>query len=81
MDTQESVNKNLQLTDLELQMLKKNIAGEFFSPEATEEERAAMASVIDKANALCDELDAWDDTGTSLMVWYQNQWNTKGRLS
>ena len=38
MDSQKSKNQEkIQLTDLELAVLKKDIAGEFFPPEATEE--------------------------------------------
>lgn len=78
MDSQKSVNmEKITLTDLELAMLKKDIAGEFFPPEATEEERAAMVSVIDKADAHCEKLDAYDDIGDSLMVWFLNQYEAQ----
>ena len=78
MDSQKSENKEkITLTDLELAVLKKDIAGEFFPPEATEEERKAMASVIDKADAYCEELDAYDEIGESLMVWFLNQYEAQ----
>ena len=75
----DSQNKNvkIELTDLELAVLKKDIAGEFFPPEATDEERKAMASVIDKADAYCEELDAYDEIGESLMVWFLNQYEAQ----
>ena len=78
MDSQKSENKEkITLTDLELAVLKKDIAGEFFPPEATDEERKAMASVIDKADAYCEELDAYDEIGESLMVWFLNQYEAQ----
>ena len=61
----DSQNKNakIELTDLELAVLKKDIAGEFFPPEATEEERNALKSVIDKADKHCEDMDAYDEIG------------------
>ena len=75
----DSQNKNvkIELTDLELAVLKKDIAGEFFPPEATEEERKALKSVIDKADEHCEKLDAYDEIGNSLMVWFLNQYEAQ----
>lgn len=75
----DSQNKNvkIELTDLELAVLKKDIAGEFFPPEATEEERKALKSVIDKADEHCEKLDAYDEIGESLMVWFLNQYEAQ----
>lgn len=78
MDSQKSENKEkITLTELELTVLKKDIAGEFFPPEATEEERKALASVIDKADAHCEKLDAYEEIGESLMVWFLNQYEAQ----
>ena len=78
MDSQKSENQEkIQLTELELAMMKKDIAGEFFPPEATEEERKAMVSVIDKADAYCEKLDAYEEIGDSLMVWFLNQYEAQ----
>lgn len=63
-------DERIQLTELELKVLKQDIAGEFFSEEATDEERKAMASVLDKADAYCEALDAYDEIGISLMEWF-----------
>lgn len=75
----DSQNKNvkIELTDLELAVLKKDIAGEFFPPEATEEERKALKSVIDKADKHCKDMDAYDEIGNSLMVWFLNQYEAQ----
>ena len=52
MDSQKCENKEkITLTELELEVMKKDIEGEFFPPEATDEERKALASAIDKADA------------------------------
>ena len=78
MDSQKSKNQEkIQLTDLELEVLKKDIAGEFFPPEATDEERKALRDVIDKADAHCEKLDAYDEIGDSLMVWFLKQYEAQ----
>ncbi len=55
-------------------MLERDLRGEFFPPEQTEEENMAYARVIDKAEALMDELDAYEELGNSLMQWYYNKY-------
>ena len=78
MDSQKCENKEkIMLTDLELEVMKKDIAGEFFPPEATDEERKALASVIDKADAYCEKLDAYEEIGDSLMEWFLKQYEAQ----
>ena len=78
MDSQKCENKvKITLTELELEVMKKDIAGEFFPPEATDEERKALASAIDKADAYCEKLDAYEDIGDSLMVWFLKQYEAQ----
>jgi hypothetical protein len=78
MDSQKCENKEkITLTELELEVMKKDIAGEFFPPEATDEERKALASAIDKADAYCEKLDAYEDIGDSLMVWFLKQYEAQ----
>ena len=78
MDSQKCENKEkITLTELELEVMKKDIAGEFFPPEATGEERKALASAIDKADAYCEKLDAYEDIGDSLMVWFLKQYEAQ----
>lgn len=70
----ESNMKKIELSPLELAMLKRDLAGEFFPPEQTDEENQALARVIDKADKLMDELDAYEELGNSLMEWYYNKY-------
>lgn len=64
----------VELTNLEHQMLNHFLEKEGFSSlSATEEEMKALSSVIDKANKLMDETNAYDDMGDNLMVWFYNQ--------
>jgi len=82
MESQKCENKEkITLTELELEMMKKDIAGEFFPPEATDEERKALASAIDKADAYCEKMDAYEDIGDSLMVWFLKQYEAQEAAS
>lgn len=58
-------------------MLKRDLAGEFFPPEQTDEENKALANVIEKADNLMEELDAYDELGDSLMQWFYDKYQTQ----
>lgn len=60
----------IELTGLELAMLERDLRGEFFPPEQTKEEAMALNRVIEKADNLMRELNAYDDLDTSLMEWF-----------
>lgn len=70
-------NKKIELSELELAMLKRNLNGEFFPPEQTDEENKAFARVIDKADKLMEELNAYDELGNSLMEWFYNKYKAQ----
>jgi len=74
METKET---RIELTPLELAMLKRDLAGEFFPPEQTDEENKALANVIEKADNLMEELDAYDELGDSLMQWFYDKYQTQ----
>ena len=74
METKET---RIELTPLELAMLKRDLAGEFFPPEQTDEENKALANVIEKADNLMEELDAYDELGDSLMQWFYDQYQAQ----
>lgn len=67
--------KRIELTGLELQMLKLNVAREFYPLVATIEEMKAMNSLIKKAEDLMEELDAYDELDESLMEWFLERYN------
>lgn len=68
---------DITLTELELSVLEKSAKREFSIMTATEEECAALNSVIGKAEALLDKLDAYDELGSDLMVWFLNKYNAQ----
>lgn len=67
----------IELTSLELEMLERDLRGEFFPPEQTDEENKAYAKVIDKADNLMEELDAYDELGDSLMQWFYDKYKAQ----
>lgn len=66
--------KEIKLTQLELKVLKQDVAGGFSSMTATPEEAAALNSVIDKAYTLMAKLNAYDELDDSLMIWYLDKY-------
>ena len=74
METKET---RIELTPLELAMLKRDLDGEFFPPEQTDEENKALANVIEKADNLMEELDAYDELGDSLMQWFYDKYQAQ----
>ena len=69
--------KKIELSELELAMLKRDLSGDFFPPEQTDEENNALARVIDMADNLMEELDASDELGDSLMQWFYDKYKAQ----
>lgn len=69
--------EKIELTPLELSMLERDLRGEFFPPEQTDEENKALARVIEKADALMEKLDAYDELGNSLMQWFYDKYQAQ----
>ena len=66
--------KTIQLTALEYEVLEKEVNKTFSEILATEEELSAMVSVIRKAEALMHELEAYDESGDDVMLWFWNKY-------
>ena len=71
----------IELSNDEIKIIEKQLSGEFDQFDSTEEEQKLMMSVIDKANALMDELDAYEESGDDVIKWfydkYKEQQDTK----
>lgn len=63
----------IELTEKEKEVIKKYLKGEFDHFTCDDEERVAMSSVIDKAEALEEELDAYDESGDDLIAWFSKK--------
>lgn len=61
--------KKIELTQLQQDLIQKQLRGEYDPFFATEEEKNAYNDVIDKAQELLDELDAYDEM-EDLLPWF-----------
>ena len=63
----------IELTDGEIKVIEMQVNGKFDPFDATDEEQLAMNSVMDKANALMDELEAWEESGDDVVKWFYDK--------
>lgn len=65
------MHTKVELTDLELRMLNLFLErGGFSGLDAPEEELNAMTNVIRKAEQLMHDLDAYEELGDNLLLWF-----------
>lgn len=65
--------KKIELTEKEIEVIHQQLNGEIEVHSATEEQQQLLMGVIDKANDLLDEEDAYDELeaqGNDLIDWY-----------
>lgn len=71
--------KKIELSADEIKVIKQQLNGGIEVWHATEEQKRLLMGVIDKANALLEELDAYDDmienhdADTILWFWHKYQ--------
>ena len=58
------------LSDEQIRVIEKHLRGEINSLDGTDEEKKVLAEIIDAANDLCEELDAYDKVKNSFVEWY-----------
>ena len=73
---EETMNK-IELSNDEIKIIKKQLSGEFDQFDSTEEEQKLMMSVIDKANALMEELDAYEESGDDVVKWFYEKYKSQ----
>lgn len=69
--------KKIELTEKEIEVIRQQLNGEIEVHSATEEQQQLLMGVIDKANDLLDEEDAYDELeaqGNDLIDWYWNKY-------
>ncbi len=69
--------KKIELTDLQKQVAQKQLAGEYSPFFASQEEQLAYNEVIDQAQSLCDELQAYDEVGEDLLQWFWGKYEAQ----
>ena len=65
----------IELTDGEIKVIEQQLKGEFdpFDPDCPEADKLSMNSVMEKANALMDELEAWEESGDDVVKWFYDK--------
>lgn len=69
----------IELSEKEIQVIEKDLAGKIGAFSATEEEKVVMMGVLDKAEALFREKDPSDDElDGDLLKWFYGQYKAQG---
>ena len=69
--------KKIILSDEEIAIIEKQLNGQFSPLESTNKEWQTFNSIIQSAETLCNELDAYDDVGDSLLQWYYDKYKAQ----
>ena len=67
----------IELSADEIKVIHQQLNGEIEIYNATDEQQRLLSSVIDKADALLDESDAYDELeeqGNDLVQWFWNKY-------
>ena len=67
----------IQLTAEEIKVIQQQLNGEISAFTATPEQPTVLMGVIDKAEALMHELQAYEESGDDLIAWYYNKYKAQ----
>lgn len=62
--------EKIVLTERQKELIQSQLNGTYSPFTSYEEDQIAFNDVIEKAETLCDELDAYDEMGIDLMEWF-----------
>ena len=71
------MEKIITLTDEEITIIEKQLNGELNTFFMEDREREVIDKVIEDADALIKELDAYDELGDNLIAWYYNKYKSQ----
>ena len=69
--------KKIELTADEIKVIEQQLNGEIEVWSATDEQRRILTKVTDDAEALMDELDAYDELDGDLIQWYYDKYKAQ----
>ena len=72
------MEKKIVLSEEEKNVIEKQLRGELNPFFMEERERELIDKVIDDADALMRELDAYDESDDNLVGWYYNKYKQQG---
>lgn len=64
----------IELSEIEIRVIELQLKEKFDPFSATEEEQDAMNSVMEKADALMEELDAYEESGDDVIKWFYDKY-------
>lgn len=67
----------IELTADEIKVIHQQLNGEIEVWNATDEQQKLLTGVIDKADALMEELDAYDELDGDLILWFWNKYKAQ----
>lgn len=67
----------IELSEQEIQVIKDQLDGKISAFTATPEQQQLLMGVIDKADALMEELDAYDDDYSDLIAWFWEKYQAQ----
>lgn len=65
------------LSEDEIKVINQQLNGEIEIWTADDHQRAVLTEVIDKAEALMHELQAYEESGDDLIAWYYNKYKAQ----
>ena len=71
----------IELSDKEKEVIQEHLNGKIHAYTATKEQQELIMGVIDKADALMNELDAWDDDYTDLIQWFWDKYQDQQKVA
>ncbi|MBO5854978.1 MAG: hypothetical protein J6Q61_09610 [Bacteroidales bacterium] len=66
--------KAIILSEKEIEVINKQLNGEIEVYDVTEEDQIILTGVIEKAENLLEELDAYDEFGDDLIKWFYGKY-------
>lgn len=69
--------KKIELTADEIKVIEQQLNGEIEVWSATDEQQEILTRVTNDAEALMDELDAYDELDGDLIQWYYDKYKAQ----
>lgn len=67
----------IELSAEEIQVIEQQLNGEIEIFTATDEQQAILTKVTNQAEALMEELDAYDELDSDLIAWYYDKYKAQ----
>ena len=68
------MNKKIQLTEREIEVINKQLNGDIELFTGQDEEMDIICDIIKRAEELMHELEAYEESGDDLVEWYYNKY-------